>query len=268
MFGFLKKSKDVTNDISNISENTGRQTAAVFVDYEHWFYAYNNIYNLKPNVSEWYDEIKDQYDVKSIKFFGDFSENNIKKELPKLEKITDGIVHTASMKDGVDKDFTDVIILDAIYRQAAQDKSPDVFIIFTGDAHFDYVIRYLREIKKRVLVYGVKKSLSARLRSSANAYVEMPRNSQEFSQYYDMIFSSLSHVANNKKKATYWRTTTNVSTYNKISQDRIQAALDYLIKNRYIIEYDARHNGNVVKILSVDWKKVNADNIWERKKNR
>ena len=154
VFGFLKKSKDVTNDISNVSENTGRQTAAVFVDYEHWFYAYNNIYNLKPNVSEWYDEIKDQYDVKSIKFFGDFSENNIKKELPKLEKITDGIVHTASMKDGVDKDFTDVIILDQIYRYASKKKSPDVYILFTGDAHFLKVAEYLNKNLQNTTILG------------------------------------------------------------------------------------------------------------------
>ena len=44
--------------------------------------------------------------------------------LPKLEKITKNVVHTASTKDGVDKDFTDFIILDAIYREAAKKDSP------------------------------------------------------------------------------------------------------------------------------------------------
>ena len=53
-------------------------------------------------------------------FFGDFNGSAIEKELPKLEKITKNVVHTASTKDGVDKDFTDFIILDAIYREAAK----------------------------------------------------------------------------------------------------------------------------------------------------
>ena len=100
-------------------------------------------------------------------------------------------MHTASTKDGVDKDFTDFIILDAIYREAAKKDSPDVFVIFTGDAHFNLAIKYLRELKKKVIIYGVKRSLSNKLKSSANSYVEMPRTNQEQHYYYDAILKSL-----------------------------------------------------------------------------
>ncbi len=48
--------------------------------------------------------------------FGDFHGSPIEKELPRLEKISDNVVHTASTKDGVDKDFTDFII----FREAAK----------------------------------------------------------------------------------------------------------------------------------------------------
>ena len=130
---------------------------------------------MKPNVQEWYDELTEEYNVKKLMFFGDFNGSAIEKELPKLEKITKNVVHTASTKDGVDKDFTDFIILDAIYREAAKKDSPDVFVIFTGDAHFNLAIKYLRELKKKVIIYGVKRSLSNKLKSSANSYVEMPR---------------------------------------------------------------------------------------------
>ena len=127
---------------------------------------------MKPNVQEWYDELTEEYNVKKLMFFGDFNGSAIEKELPKLEKITKNVVHTASTKDGVDKDFTDFIILDAIYREAAKKDSPDVFVIFTGDAHFNLAIKYLRELKKKVIIYGVKRSLSNKLKSSANSYVE------------------------------------------------------------------------------------------------
>ena len=107
---------------------------------------------MKPNVQEWYDELTEEYNVKKLMFFGNFN------------------------------DFTDFIILDAIYREAAKKDSPDVFVIFTGDAHFNLAIKYLRELKKKVIIYGVKRSLSNKLKSSANSYVEMPRTNQE--QHY------------------------------------------------------------------------------------
>ena len=87
----------------------GKPKAAIFVDYEHWYYGYNNIFSMKPNVEEWYEELTEEYSVKNIVFFGDFHGNSIEKELPRLEKITKNVVHTASTKDGVDKDFTPII---------------------------------------------------------------------------------------------------------------------------------------------------------------
>ena len=145
---------------SNLFKKSDKPSAAVFVDYEHWYYGYKNIFSMKPNVQEWYDELTEEYNVKKLMFFGDFNGSAIEKELPKLEKITKNVVHTASTKDGVDKDFTDFIILDAIYREAAKKDSPDEFVIFTGDAHFNLAIKYLRELKKKVIIYGVKRSLS------------------------------------------------------------------------------------------------------------
>ena len=170
---------------------SNKSTAAVFVDYEHWSYGYKNIFSMRPNVEEWYKELKEEYNVKSITFFGDFHGSSIERDLERLEKLSKNVVHTASTKDGVDKDFTDFIILDAIYREAAKKNSPEVFIIFTGDAHFNLAIKYLRELKKKVIVYGVKHSLSNKLKASANSYVEMPRSNQERKYYYDAILQSL-----------------------------------------------------------------------------
>ena len=100
-----------------------KREAVAFVDYEHWFYGYSNRFQMRPNVDEWLKELKNEFHMKDIFFFGDFSEPNIGKDLERLKKITSGIVHTASEKIGVDKDFTDVIILDQIYRYASKKKS-------------------------------------------------------------------------------------------------------------------------------------------------
>lgn len=249
---------------NRLFSNSGKHSAAVFVDYEHWYYGYNNIFSMRPNVEEWYEELTEEYRVKDIIFFGDFHGSPIEKELPRLEKLSKNVVHTASTKDGVDKDFTDFIILDAIYREAAKKDSPEVFIIFTGDAHFNLAIKYLRDMKKKVIVYGVKHSLSNKLKSSANSYVEMPRSKQEQQYYYDAILKSLYILKKRRKMATYNKTVENVSAHSGVSRERIQAALDDLMNNKYLNLEEKNFRGKKPKILTADWNRLEQDGLWEQ----
>lgn len=69
-------------------------------------------------------------------------------DLERLKSLTKNVIHTASEKDGVDKDFTDVIMLDAIYRSVADKENEEVYVLFTGDAHFTKVVQYLKELGK------------------------------------------------------------------------------------------------------------------------
>ena len=46
---------------------SNKSTAAVFVDYEHWYYGYKNIFAMRPNVEEWYKELKEEYNVNEVK---------------------------------------------------------------------------------------------------------------------------------------------------------------------------------------------------------
>lgn len=233
-----------------------KNTAVAFVDYEHWFYSYANKFGMEPNIQEWYDEIESEYKVKDVFFYGDFNNHAIGDELKRLLKFTKNVVHTASMKDGVDKDFTDFIILDAIYRAAAQKHSPDVFIIFTGDGHFDLAVKYLRELGKKVIIYAVKHALSNKLKSSANSYVEMPRQSQEHMYYIEMILNAMRHLKAKGKVATYRRTVENVAEYNKVSRERVKTALDGLISQKYLYEEESEFKGHIQKILKADWKRI------------
>ena len=51
-----------------------KQKAIIFVDYEHWFYSYKNIWGFKPNVTMWRKALEQKYKaVKcSIEFHADF----------------------------------------------------------------------------------------------------------------------------------------------------------------------------------------------------
>lgn len=238
--------------------------AVVFVDYEHWFYGYMNKFQMKPNVEQWLEELKQDFKIKDLFIFGDFSEPNIEKDMNRLKRITSGIIHTASEKNGVDKDFTDVIILDQIYRYAAKKKSPEVYIIFTGDAHFAKVAEYLKELGKRVIIYGVKFSFSNYLKSVSTSYVEMPRQSQEKDHYNDLIFVSLNRLRSKPRTlATYWKTVNSVAEYNHVPKERVKHALDNLLRQKYIQETTmAGYRGRTLDVLTVDWDKVEKDGIW------
>ena len=226
-----------------------KQTAVAFVDYEHWFYSYTNKFNMSPNVDEWYNEVCSEYKLENLYFYGDFNNRVIGPELEKLSKYTKNVIHTASMKDGVDKDFTDFIILDAIYREAAKKKSPD-------DGHFDLAVKYLRELNKKVIIYAVKFALSNKLKSSANSYVEMPRQTQEQQFYINLIIDSLKRLKNMDKVATYWKTVNSVAEYNKIAPERIQMTLDGLLNQKYLYEEESEFRGRKQRILKADWKRI------------
>jgi uncharacterized LabA/DUF88 family protein len=243
----------------------GKPKAAVFVDYEHWYYGYRNNFQMKPNIEEWLEELKDEYDVDQLNIFGDFSRYHIGNDLERLKGITKNVIHTASDKTGVEKDFTDIIMLDAIYRSAADDKRIEVYILFTGDGHFTKVVQYLKELDKKVVIYGVKYGFSNRLKSEATSYVEMPRTSQEKNHYNELIFSSLSRLRYKPKTIiTYGKTVKSVSDYNHVPYDKVKNALDGLLKQKYIQEREeVGHRGQVISVLDVDWERIEAEGLWE-----
>ena len=244
----------------------GKPKAAIFVDYEHWYYGYRNNFQMKPNIEEWLKELEDEYEISRLYIFGDFSKYNIGMDLERLKSLTKNVIHTASEKDGVDKDFTDVIMLDAIYRSVADKENEEVYVLFTGDAHFTKVVQYLKELEKKVVIYGVKYGFSNRLKSEATSYVEMPRQSQEKNHYNELILTSLNRLRN-KPKTTV--------TYGKNSKEcfgniimfhmrRLKLALDNLLKQKYIWKKNRWVNrGHMVTVLEAGaGMRLNADGLW------
>lgn len=256
MFPFFKK------------KTSSKPKAAVFVDYEHWYYGYHNKVQMKPNIEEWLDELKQEFEVDKLYIFGDFSEPRIGTELEKLKALTEHVVHTASTKEGVDKDFTDIIILDTIYRSIAEKNDDSVYVLFTGDAHFTKVVEYLKEQNKKVVIYGVRFAFSNALKSAATSYVEMPRQEQERNHYNDLILISLDRLRqkNAERLPSYWKTIESVASYNHVPKNRVKVALDGMISQKYIevIQKKAGKNREFTHLLlEVDWNRLQADGLWE-----
>ena len=115
----------------------------VFVDYEYWFYSYKNKYNLRPDTAAWRAELEKQFDIEDIMIFADFSSPGIGEELAKLRNITNTIIETGTATQYRKKDMTDFVMLDYIYQNVTSRNDVGTYIIFTGDGHFQSVVKYL-----------------------------------------------------------------------------------------------------------------------------
>lgn len=149
--------------------------AAVYIDYEHWFYSYNNLYGLTPDLKSYFEDLKKEYKLIHITVFADFSHALISPEYVKLQSIMNCKIVNTQYLGNNKKNMTDFIMLDYIYQSIIDKLKAETYIIFTGDSHFQSVVKYLvQKQKKRVIIYGVKNALSQYLKSAATAVKELP----------------------------------------------------------------------------------------------
>ena len=139
--------------------------AMAFVDYEHWFFSLREKFGVKPDVLAWAKEVRDQYDISQMLFFGNFLQGILQDEVTRVLTVTNGIVETQFGNPGYRiKDMSDFILLDHLYRASEDRRSPQTFLLFTGGGHFAPVVRHFgpREEKDghRLRHSGLRQPLS------------------------------------------------------------------------------------------------------------
>lgn len=243
-----------------------RPRAAAFVDYEHWYISMEKIYNKKPDIGAWINMINERADVKEITFFADFSNESLNKEISKIREYTNRIVETKNPNPYSEKDFTDFIMLDSLYQKAFADDKTDVFILFTGDAHFNSVAAYLKTIlRKQVGVYGVKGAFSNQLKSTSSWWVELPTETDILKPYYDMILKNLCYLernSNQNRKLTFKNTVDIVTDHCAADRSKVQIALQSLIDNGYIQRINKKIGHKSDYSIKPDWDKLSSDGLW------
>ena len=241
-----------------------KPVAAVFVDFEHWFIALNNVHHVKPDYKAWLADLNKRVQVEEIVFFADFSHDNLAKEIPRIREFTNRIIETRNADPRYKKDFTDFIMLDSIYQKVMFDRSVDCFVLFTGDAHFSSAVSFLvNRCNKEVGIYGVKDSFSQQLKNTASWFVEVdkPDKKAEEAEYRRMLFSSLANAENKsrgKAHPTFQKTVKVVADYHKVPQATIQKTLEKMIEEQYIIR-ERTGKSKPSDPLSVNWKKCAQD---------
>ena len=234
-----------------------KKSAAVFVDFEHWCYSLNSRFNLKPQIVEWYDNLSERFDIKRIFFFGDFTEPRLKSFIDEIRRVTNNVIDTQNPSTYLKKDYTDFIMLDYIYQDVDEYSKTDVYVIFSGDGHFSSVATYLKTKKKKiVLVYGVKESMSQKLRKIADECFIVPTDDQQMFEYKKMIIDNLDYLGRQPKITfpTYMNTIKIVAEKNRVHEDKITEAMKNLMDSGIITQEFVRGQiKNLIKILKVNW---------------
>lgn len=241
-----------------------KKRAMVFVDYESWYYSYRTLFNLKPDPKTFREDLEKEFKIQDIMIFGDFSSPGIAEELGKLRNITSTIIETGNTYNRRKKDMTDFIMIDYIY-QHVDEKNIGTYIIFTGDGHFQSVVKYLKTKKKKnVIVYGVHDSISRQLREAASEVRELPKEEEIKRRYYKLIVRNMEHVYGNPNIIpTFMGTAETVARQNDIEVEEIKNALAEMIDEGYILKsYRKVGHGKFVKVLVPKWEKLKKDGLW------
>lgn len=194
------------NDCTSQVTDKRKPIAVAFIDYEYWMYPLLNRFRMEPDVSGWAKEIQENYEITNLHFFGDFTQNAIRKELGKIRQVSNLIIETKNDGDHLKKNFTDFIMLDAIY-QSAMFSNVEVYIIFTGDGHFTSVTTFLKNrLHKKVVVYGVRESFSSALKQAASEWIELPSERSVYIANYRSILQYIAYLNVHGKgfQPTFW----------------------------------------------------------------
>lgn len=236
--------------------------AIIFIDYEYCFYSYMDTHKIKPCPMIWKKKLEEEYELREIMVFGDFAQKEISEELRKLRSITNTIIETSNMFLERKKDMTDFIMLDYIYQSVESRKDVDTYILFTGDGHFQSVVKYLRQKKKNVIICGVRETMSNQLRSVASEIVELPIEDERYINYYKLIASNMNYVEQYPKIVpTFMRTVENVARKNNLSEELVTDMLRRMIQKGYITKKVKRMSNGDVRYLEACWDKMIEEGI-------
>lgn len=236
--------------------------AIVFIDYEYCYYSYMDTHKIKPCPMIWKKKIEEEYELSEIMVFGDFAQKEISEELRKLRSITNTIIETSNVFLERKKDMTDFIMLDYIYQSVEARKDVDTYILFTGDGHFQSVVKYLRRKKKNVIICGVRETMSNQLRSVASEITELPIEEERYINYYKLIASNMNYVEQFPKIVpTFMRTVENVARKNNLKEELVADVLRRMIQKGYITKKVKKMSNGDVRYLEACWDKMIEDGI-------
>ncbi len=220
-----------------------------FVDYESWYVSLHKNYGIKPDIKGWFEDLSKRVNITEAIFFADFSHKSLADEIKRIRPYSNKIIDTRNPL-GVQKDFTDFIILDNIYQKALLSDDIDCFVLFSGDGHFSSVTSFLKNIYgKQVGIYAINGSFSHQLQETSSWSVTLPTEESIMGRYYSLLLEELrkSNVMYTESKLI--SAVCNEHKHEKASN--LKTALDKLISEKVITT--RKINDKKGAALFVDW---------------
>lgn len=251
-----------------LHRSSGKPRALAFVDYEYWFYMYQNFFSMEPDTLRWRKELDEKYTVLDIMVFAEFSNNQrIGSQVTPLRNITNTIIETHQQTGTRKKDVTDFIMLDYIYRNAGTRNDADVYILFTGDGHFHSVVKYLTQtLGKKVVIYGIRDSISMQLRAIASEIVELPDEENIFWQYAPFIVEDLAYASLRSSIIPTFNSTIQavLRNHGEAPEELVRKTLQRMLDEGLVSQKMQRVEFNrQVKVLRPEWDKLHAVGLWD-----
>lgn len=156
-------------------------------------------------------------------------------------------------------------MLDYIYQYAFDHPNIGTFILFTGDGHFQTVVKYLAQKRRKdVVVYGVRDSFSSHLQAVATETAELPKKIETVDRATRALLENLTSVAGDEKIIpTFLGTIDTVSRRNKIPRGKVKKALLKLIGQGYVRRTTRKvESGRTVKIIEAVQDKLEKADLW------
>ncbi len=246
------------------NRNQKKKTALVFVDFEYMQISHKNRFGIEPPVLLWYRALCQEYDVRELYVFADFSNPAMKNNLPVLRQITDNIIETQNTASRHQKDFTDFFLLDKMYQKAFEKNKAETYILFTGDGHFGAVSRFLiRHCKKEVVIYGVEGNISGQLYNQVTRVVEYPDIATIKALYTPQLASlymSMQKQSKQKISLDLSAVAAAAERQLKLNRDASRAALDDMVQKGYLTYREEWISSlKRTRILVCDTEKLNQD---------
>lgn len=232
--------------------------AIAFIDFEHWLIGYKNLYDMLPDIDSWYGRLRKIYNDLEIYFFADFTNAVYKNEIEVIKSVSGNIIPTRVKNKFLKKEITDFVMLDYIYQKGIERDAPQVFIIFSGDGHFESVVRFLKDkLNKEVIVYGVMGAFSNKLKENATKAVELPFSETERKRYTYMILKNMKYVSQHTEIiATFNTVVKSVATYNCVPEDKIKATLNWLLNKKCLYKSKRNIGNRSIQVILADWSKI------------
>lgn len=143
------------------------------------------------------------------------------------------------------------------------------YIIFSGDGHFSSVAAFLKNFHDKIVgIYAIKGTLNPQLANSASWCQLISPPEQNLNGEIRLILENLRWVEKQEGLIpTFSKTIDSVSGRYKIDQERITAAMKYLLDKGYLAQEESiTATGAKIRALIPDWDLLSRDDLWEIEK--